>query len=58
LSRTRRANRPIGEYRSLGDIRKVVHEVERGIVECPVLLDLHPNYIDAYSTLRPHSELS
>ena len=29
-----------------------------GIVECPVLLDLYPNYIDAYSTLRPHSELS
>jgi hypothetical protein len=31
---------------------------QSGIVECLVLLDLHPNYIDAYPTLRPHSELS
>ena len=40
--------------KSKGELRRELS----GIVDCAALLDLHPNYIDVYSTLQPHSELS
>ena len=49
----KRSRRHAG-LKSKGELRRELS----GIVECAALLDLHPNYIDVYSTLQPHSELS